>query len=492
MNVVVLVPSRASLESAGVRIRYMRLRDRLAEAGVSLLVTHFDAFDPLKADCDAVIISKCYDARALVAAALLSRRKINVGLDLFDDYFSDERDSRLSRYRTWLRQMLQICRFAICSTPSMARIVEGYCADLPVHILSDPAPQIVGSDLIDLLQRKIARAKSSDVLRISWFGIGDNPFFPVGISDVAAFGGPLRELTLDGLPIELTILTNKRALDAQGLALIGQLPVPAKIELWSEQRESELLRQTDVCFLPVSAQPFSTSKSLNRALTALSSGCQVLSVGYPLYQPLDELIYREPAALLEDWRRGEPRLRPSSLVKLENKIAQLASPAREAAKLADFLQRIIVVPAWQAAPGPIAVLHGFATTETAHAAVKAAGGLSIASPFCAQELQFDAIARMGPAGEPSLLVSTDVLPRLKSTVKRRREPMQRIGGRKFVQIAAVRSDEERDTNVTGALPVQIALYGRVIEGVSTLISGSFGAAPIILSEESALPIEPSI
>jgi hypothetical protein len=490
MKLVVLVPSQESLATAGVRIRYLRLREPLAEAGVSLAVTPIDRFDPVTADCGVVIVSKCYDARALVAAVVAARRKISVGVDLFDDYFSDERDSRLSRYRTWLRQMLRISDFAICSTPSMAQIIGRYRADIPVHILNDPAPAIDRSELAHVLQRKISGSSSSAVLRLSWFGIGDNPFFPVGISDLAAFGGALRGLASDGIPIELTILTNKRALDQSGLAMIAQLPFPAKIDLWSSQREAQLLMHSDVCFLPVNAQPFSVSKSMNRALTALSAGCQVLSVGYPLYEALDELIYRDPASLLADWRRGEPRLRASSVPILEAKIEQLASSRREAAELATFLEARSRTRSSGVSTGPIALLHGFTTTQAAHAAVKAAGGLSIATPFCSQELDFDAIVRLPVGGEPSLLVSTDALRRVRG-LARRPKGAQRLAGRKFVAVGpSAVNDEEPATE--RSLPLQIALYEPLIERLSALLSDSFGIATVLLSEESALPVEPAI
>lgn len=325
---------------------------------------------------------------------------------------------------------------------------------------------------------------------MSWFGIGDNPFFPVGINDLAAFGGALRALTSEGIAIELAILTNKRALDQSGLAMIAQLPLPAKIDLWTSQREAQLLMHTDVCFLPVNAQPFSVSKSMNRALTALSAGCQVLSVGYPLYESLDELIYRDPSSLLADWRRGEPRLRASSIAILEAKIEQLASAHQEAANLATFLESRWKTRISGTSSGPIALLHGFTTTQAAHAAVKAGGGLSIATPFCSQELDFDGIVRLPVGGEPSLLLSTDALRRVRGP-GRRSKGAQRLAGKKFRAFEPSAVNDE-DPATVRPLPVQIALYEPMIERLSALLSEQLGVATVLLSEESALPVEPMI
>src|SRR3954466_6172986 len=120
MKIVILITSAEELGSEGVRIRYLRLRDALESVGVSLSVTPIDAFNPLTDKCDVVLVSKCYDARALVVACALSNRGIRVGLDLFDDYFSESADSRLRPFRSWLRQMLRLSRCAICSTAEMA------------------------------------------------------------------------------------------------------------------------------------------------------------------------------------------------------------------------------------------------------------------------------------------------------------------------------------------------------------------------------------
>lgn len=486
MKVVVLVPSVDSLATAGVRIRYERLRGPLSECAVSLVITPIDHFDATKADCDAVIVSKCYDGRGLMAAAILSSRKVKVGLDLFDDYFSDRGDARLSRYRTWLRQMLRLSHFALCSTPAMAQVISSYRGDIPLHILNDPAAPFDRIELADTLDRKLARASSGASLRICWFGIGDNPYFPVGLTDLEAFGGVLREIASQ-VPVELEILTNKRALEAPGLATIARLPLVPKVDIWSAKRELELLQRTDVCLLPVNAQAFSFSKSLNRAVTALTSGCQVLSLGYPLYASLSGLIYRDANTLLSDWGRRKLRLRPRTLPALEAKIEELACSRSEARHLTEFLQTTSA--ASTAAKRPIALLHGFTSSQSAHAAVKAAGGLSIATPFCSQQLDFDAVVGIGPGGGPSLMVAADALRRLVLPHRRRDAPTERINGRKYVEIDGSRPPKERST--TRALPVQLALYEPLIEAAATLISDRFGAS-VFLSEESALPVEPAI
>jgi hypothetical protein len=491
MKLVVLIPSADYLKNGGARIRYLRLSDSLGQAGIELILTPIDAFDSVGTTCDVAVVSKCYDARAFIAAAVLSDRGIPVGVDLFDDYFSEESDSRLSRYRRWLRQMLRVSDFALCSTPFLAAVVKRYRPDVPVHVLSDPAPAFDPDELAATLQRKVSYANSTGAVRMCWFGIGDNPYFPVGLSDVAAFSDQIAALAKGDAAVELTVLTNKRALDASGLAALASLPIPPKVEEWSEAREAELLNRSFVCFLPVSAQPFSVAKSLNRALTALTAGCQVLSSGFPLYAELDEWIYRGSDCLLHDLAAGTMRLSPQSVPAFGARIAEIASADREAAALIAFLTDIEsrrTVP--HDAAGPVALLHGSTTTQAAHAMVKQAGGISVGLPFCTMPLEFDAAVKLGSSGRMGLLVATSILSRLEPKLRRhfRRQAAQR----RLVPVLGDSAAAAEHDGVTPSLPLQLALYDRVVIEAATMVIEAFGTDRIFLSEESPLPLEPAL
>ena len=488
MKVVFLVPSADYVDFAGARIRYLRLADAAAEVQVEFTFVPIDAFDARHAVCDVAIVSKCYDARALVAAAVLARRGIRVGVDIFDDYFSDESDSRLTRYRNWLRQILSLSDFALCSTPALAGVIERYRGDLPVHVMRDAAPCFAAADLTQLLESKLAEARAGGVMRVCWFGMGDNPCFPVGLSDLAAFSGHLAQLNA-GVPVELTVLTNRRALDASGLALLARLPVPTTIEEWSEAREAEVLGRSLVCFLPVNAQPFSTAKSSNRAVTALTRGCQILSVGFPLYADLSPWIYRDAATLLHDWTRGEFRLSAASLPALQAKIDEIASTTVEAKSLAAFLQGVAMAKRQAPADAaPIALLHGCASDQAAHVAVKQAGGISVGLPFCTQPLDFDAIVRHEAGRTSSLLVAETAIPSLRPE-RRKGAAVRRIGRRKFVEICGGKGEVEPESR-PWPLPLQLALYDSLVEQARDLVSDAFGPTVTLLSEDSPLPLEP--
>jgi hypothetical protein len=486
MKISVLVPSEDYKQYAGARIRYGRLKPHLSRLGIDIALANVTEFAPDRAECDVLIISKCHDARALIAAAASLERGILVGVDLFDDYFSQAGDSRLARYRIWLAQILPSCDFALCSTPAMARTVEDYRADLPLHVVNDPADEDSPNELERVLAAKLAKADDEQTLRLAWFGVGDNPHFDVGLSDVAAYSGILSRLRHSGMDVELTVLTNSRALSSRGLAMLGEVPVRTRLVEWSEERERRLLDDAFACFIPVNAQGFSAAKSLNRAVTALSAGCQVISVGYPLYARLGQLIYREAESFLEDLASGRMRHAPGSTEQFKRAIDDLASAKAEAAGLATFLAGRNARKA--GAGTTLALVHGFAVNGTAHKLVQSLGGLSVASPYCTGDFAFDVIFQKEPGGL-GMLVSDEALPRLAAGTRRKLRDNTSISGRRFW---AVPDRREPRTGAGGAsareVPVRLATYATSMKSIGAQMSDAFGPCRLFLSESSVLPL----
>jgi hypothetical protein len=489
MKLKVLIPSEEYRNYAGARIRYGRLRAELARNGIALLLEDIGEFAPERDESDALLISKCHDARALVAAAGAFARGRLVGVDLFDDYFSQAGDSRLVRYRTWLGQILRSSNFALCSTPTLARVIENYDRDLPVHVVNDPSPEVDVAKLPELLASKLAKTQNELEIRLAWFGVGDNPNFKVGLSDLAAYGGMLYQLANSDLNVELTVLTNPRALTADGLALIGKVPVRTKIEEWTETREREVLAEAFACFLPVNAQPFSAAKSLNRAVSALSSGSQVISAGYPLYQPLGELVYRDANSFLSDLARASMKLSPPKIGKYRAMIDSIASPEREAAALARFLGGL--KPVVPKKVGPLALVHGQATNGAAHKAVRALQGLSVGSPYCAARLGFDVMFR--PARDRLIMLVSDhaakqLLPNVRSSI----QPAQNVSERNLWTVPedgkpgvglAIEGPEWH----SASLPFQISTYRATMARIGERMEAAFGPCRLFISESSQLP-----
>jgi hypothetical protein len=104
MKICVIAPKEGYLAQAGVRIRYQRIAGRLETAGHELQIRIIDDLQSVEAfDCDIYLFSKCHDARSQIVARELCRIGKVIGVDLFDDYFSQSRDSRFVRQREWLK-----------------------------------------------------------------------------------------------------------------------------------------------------------------------------------------------------------------------------------------------------------------------------------------------------------------------------------------------------------------------------------------------------
>lgn len=394
MKLCVLIPSAGYRQNAGARIRYLRMAEPLRKLGVSLdLVPVADVLQMGLPDSGVFLVSKCFDAPTLAVMALARAKGRQVGVDLFDDYFSHDGDPRFARTRSWLEQALSFSTFITASTQPMADIGRKLAPQLPVHILNDPCAPLDMTEMAAWLEAKRAALAKGAPLRISWFGMGDNPQFPVGIADVAAFSGELACLRRAGIALELRILANIRSLPGETLAALRRLPLPCSLQEWSEDGEKTLLEQSHVAFLPVNAQRFSAAKSLNRALTALTSATQVLSSGYPLYRALGPFIYRDARELLADQKRGQPRLRPETLDAFGARLAQVADPVNEAASFAAFLRAL---PA-AAAPGQGrhghslhgAVLHGRGGNAGVHEFARREGFLSAGTPLSPANNDYD-------------------------------------------------------------------------------------------------------
>lgn len=393
MKICIVLNSEKQKYEAGVRIRYKRIQKKLAENKNELYIELVENIIGYKNELyDVYIISKCYDSRALLLAKVLKNKGKNVGIDLFDDYFSHINDSRFIRFRYWLKMIANECNFILCSTKGMSEVAESFAPNIPIHIMNDPAPNIDFNKLELNLDKKLTSIKNSKILNILWFGIGDNPNFPVGLSDLAAFGRDITHINKYDYIINIRILTNKRALTADNLSLLTCLSVPYQVEEWTEEKQDILLYSwASVCFIPVNSQNFSKVKSLNRAITALSSGVQVLSSGYHLYHLLDDFIYRDPYKLASDLLKEEPKFHIKNIDSFRKTLEKTADISQEVDKLSFFLKKFLGKKSFKISNRKenIAIVHGYESNSIIHKYTQKQKALSVASPFCKLKVNFD-------------------------------------------------------------------------------------------------------
>lgn len=340
MKIIFIVASTESLTAAGVRIRYKRLEPFFNRENCSIqIIALQDISELLLKDADVVILSKIFTSDSLHIISLCRVFKVKVGIDLFDDYFSDKNLSVFRRLSAWLEFVSTLVDFMICSTDRMKAIASEYFqADL-VHKINDTkAPYVDFSETEQLLDKKINCISCSKPLNILWFGIGDNPYFNVGISDLSNYSNALFRINKLSSSVTLTILTNERALTSRNLIKISRLPIHTKLEIWSEPKEIEYLKNTHLAFMPVSHQNFSIAKSSNRCLTALTYGCQILSNGFNLYNDFSSLIYSSARDFSSDFQNQNFKFNLNSMSILQQICNKSYDCKTEVAKFIKFLE----------------------------------------------------------------------------------------------------------------------------------------------------------
>ena len=392
LRIRAVIPTPGWANSAGVRIRYQRIAWHLAALGHQFEIVPIETLETDKRlSADVYLFCKCQDLRSVVLAGRLRAAGRLVGVDLFDNSFTQTSNSRFTHLRDWLTQILPFLSFGICATPAMQTALARIAPDLPSHVMNDPFGQFDPKSLAGTLDQTAKTARARRHIPIGWFGTGDNPHLSVGLEDLAALGGALAGFAQAGYSADLTILTNRRAMTPSRLQMLTRLPLPWRIEDWSEAAETALISQSLVCLLPVNAQSFSTVKSLNRAVSTLSAGAQVLSLGYPLYAPLEAFVYRDVPGLLADLEGDRLRLRPDTLPALEDSLAAIGDPRVEAGGLVAFLSGLHR-PATQPVEGAAGiVIQGVRSAAEVHAGLQRLGQLTVANPFLAAKLPCDLI-----------------------------------------------------------------------------------------------------
>lgn len=444
MRVCVVTPSKSSSASAGVRIRYDRLRAAAPYADITIApIGTFDSKPTLVHD--AYVFVKTYEANAYILAHRLRQMGKLVGVDIFDNYFTQTWDSRLTHQRAWLATMGEIVDFVLCSTQPLERALRELIPGKPVAVIDDPSPAFDTRSIVDSLNKKQAEVLATRSLRVLWFGVGDNPYFPVGLRDLVAFGGELDRLNRDGWSAELKVLTNTRSLSVAGLNLIKRLPIPFMIEEWTPQAEERELAESQICFLPVNGQEFSRMKSLNRAVTALVAGCQVLSGGYPLYEPLSSFIYSSASAILRDLENRSLVVREETVPALTKRLDELASPRRAAEAFFSFLEDIRASTSRNASSESglasrdvsakssvrsfitgfaqdLGIIHGAKPDQGVHNLIRALGGISVKGPFCQKDWNFHVRFELPRTGSLRILIAETLADLVAPDLRERLDP----------------------------------------------------------------------
>jgi hypothetical protein len=492
MKLCIVTPDEEYLSQAGTRIRYQRVAAGLTRQGIELTLEVIDQLrtgEQLQAD--AYLFSKCNDVRGVLMAHLVRDQGKLVGIDLFDDYFSQSYDSRAITLRDWLRSMSGALDFFLCSTPRMHEVGQSLLEGVPGHVLNDPFDDASPERIAAAIARHLERVRG-DEIDVAWFGVGDNPRFPVGLHDLWAYGHELTRLAVGGRRVRLHILTNRRALTADALERLRRLPVAWDLDEWTLEGEQGLLATCPIAFVPVNAQSFSIAKSLNRGVTALTAGCQLLSPGYPLYGRLDPLVYGSAVELASDLETGRPRLRAETVPVLQRLMADLGDPEIESGRLAGFLKRLS--PGHRRAavrPSLYGVIHGAKSLGVIHQLTQRLRQISIGGPMSASAPNYDLRIMVGDENGLPIQLSERALKLCAASWRRRARPGTSPTGRPIheVVLSSARSVQVRSLveahQWLSKATQRAAVYDTLMDGTAALVASCFPGIFLLRSEVEA-------
>jgi hypothetical protein len=496
MRLLIVVPSSKHLDSAGVRIRYHRMREAWALLGIKAVVIPSDELfsNTGLAPGDHVLFSKYYSMALVPLVRWLREHGHSVGIDLFDDYFSQHEDARLVRYRLWLREVSPYLSFGVVSTdPLLALLRPKLPATVPIALVGDAAPPVDVGRALTLAARKAETARFSRRLSALWFGIGTNPFFSIGLRDLVAFSDELARLRELGWTVDLTILTNLDAVTPAVAAMLRTLPVRWSLRQWSIEAEDAALTDAFLCFLPVNGQAFSRAKTLNRAVSALSAGAQILSTGFPLYKALETFCYGSAEALAADLVVNRLRLRPAASDAVLRTFLDEAGAYSMAERIHTVLQKSsksIYKPVNGINPTREAIIHGVVLDPLALTHADRLGILSIKSPFLRSKQEFDLEFRAEDARDKTdLWIKEALLSKVAQPYQLSFVDSPSVNGyRRFVPASELPFvDALRFSKMSPHDPeVRLATYGRVMRGIAGCVASLMPGTYCTVADRSPL------
>jgi hypothetical protein len=275
-SIIAWKPSCYTREQSSARLRCYQPIDYLRSAGWQC-----ELFDRTQMHRYRVVIfQKSYTPEDLDIAAHLRGLGARTVFDLCDNHFVGpaERAERL-------RRMVDSVDTVTVSTAELAEAINRPCTVI------DDALDCVEPTRWPALRRWWPRRGT---LRLAWFGNAGQDDPPFGLIDLARIR-PRLEALHARRPIRVTVISNSRAQFDRHLSGVR---FPIEYHDWENRGYQSILQRQDLCLIPISPNPYTLCKSVNRLALALMLGLPVIADPIPSYEEL------RPFAVIGDWETG--------------------------------------------------------------------------------------------------------------------------------------------------------------------------------------------
>lgn len=286
---------------ASIRLRCLQVLEELPRLGIPAERFREQDLDRYTA----VVFSKAYDARALGLATTLASRGKKVCFDICDNhFFGAEGSAVLIDRKNRLERMLGLAHHVTVSTPvlrsQIAEAFPGTAAKMSVipdpldRLATTPSPDPGPASRVHLWRLRRFLASHQPRLKLIWFGNHGVPHADGGMADLHRVREPI-EAAHRSLPLTLTVVSNSYR---KYRSVRAGWKVPTLYLPWNRDSFWTVLRMHDVAILPITRNPFTEAKTINRAATALLADLGVVADAIPGYEEL------RPHIFLDDWTEG--------------------------------------------------------------------------------------------------------------------------------------------------------------------------------------------
>lgn len=328
----------ADASTASIRLRCLVPMAELHRRGRQVELWHRNARGQ---GCDALIFSKVYDDRAYEVAREVKSRGTRVLLDLCDNHWFGEDDHPAVQARAQrLERMLGSVDLVTASTATLAGqirarfgISEGRIAVVPDPVIEPELPPLSFRGRMELMLLRHHLRLHRSAYHLIWFGNHGAGHVQSGMGDLDRVRSVIES---DGL-LTLTIVSNSAK---KFRKLFRDWRVPTRYVPWRLDTVDRVLAMHDCAVIPITSNPFTEAKTMNRPATALMAGLDVFADRIPSY---DELA---PFITLDAWHRLHERTVSRELVHDRIRAAQAYlgeyySPSRVAIHWAEAVEQAL-------------------------------------------------------------------------------------------------------------------------------------------------------
>ncbi|MEM7213607.1 MAG: hypothetical protein AAF479_17270 [Pseudomonadota bacterium] len=241
--------------------------------------------------CDVAIFQKAYSEQDISLVSTLADRGVATILDLSDNHwFNPDGREDLTERATRLDRMVASVDLVTVPTEQLKHRVSGNRCS----VVDDALEPLSWRYSLPAVRRPLERLILGDRIRLVWFG---NPGTPARGFGVVDLGSRMDQLNRFGskFPIELTAVSkNEEVIRTH----TQHAEFPVRYVPWSFEGIAGLLRQHDICVLPINRNAFTECKSPNRLILALRLGLPVVADSIPSYEEFSSFV------TLDHWQGG--------------------------------------------------------------------------------------------------------------------------------------------------------------------------------------------